>query len=562
MAPLNVLITAASRRVPLVEAFRRAIANTGGGTVVVTDVNPLSPAVYTADRAFRVPLATDPGYVTEILAICAAQRVGLVVPTIDDELIPFAAAAPTFAAAGIAVAVSGVATTTICNDKYETCRTLARKGIAAAASFLPDDLPETPRFPLFIKPRFGRGSVAAYGIRDARELAFFLGYVPEPVVQEHLDGPEYTIDVLCDFSGRLLSIVPRERLVIRAGVTDRGRTVKDAQLMALAESCTEALPCAGPINIQCRIVNGVPTVFEINARFSGGIPLTIEAGADFPRMLVDLVRGTPVAPAIGAFRADVWMTNYEASVFLTPPEIRLEPLPKPAPENAAIVLQARMGSQRLPGKTLALVAGRTVLEHCVERLQASGLPVVIATTTRPEDDALEAEAQRLGVTIVRGPDEDVLERFLLVAAQLSLTELVRATADNPAVDMDSPRRMLALLRERQADHVCEYDLPHGAAVEAMTTDALSRAAAWTVDARDREHVTPLLQRDARFVAVRAQAPEAVRRSALRLTVDTPHDLAFIRRVFEAAEREGPRPVPLAVLIAAAERLRDVVPSGS
>ena len=91
-------------------------------------------------------------------------------------------------------------------DLYLTCGTLAGKGIAAAASFLPGELPGDQRFPLFIKPRFGRGSVCAYTIRDGCELAFFLQYVDGPVVQEYLDGPEFTIDLLCDFSGRPLSV--------------------------------------------------------------------------------------------------------------------------------------------------------------------------------------------------------------------------------------------------------------------------------------------------------------------------------------------------------------------
>jgi carbamoyl-phosphate synthase large subunit len=322
---LNVLITAASRRVPLVRAFRRALDQLGGGTVIVTDVNPLSPAVYTADRAFRVSMASVPGYVEEILAICAAAGVGLVVPTIDDELTALARCVPLFAGAGVRVAVSGAETTSVCNDKHATCRALTASGVAAAASFLPPDLPPEPRFPLFIKPRFGRGSVAAFPVRNARELAFFLDYVPEPVIEEYLDGPEYTIDMLCDFSGQPLSIVPRERIVIRAGVTDRGRTVKDARLTDLAIACASAMTFAGPVNIQCRIVDGRPVVFEINPRFSGGIPLTIAAGADFPRMLVELTLGCRVAPAIGRFRENVWITNYETAIFLEEPEIRLEP---------------------------------------------------------------------------------------------------------------------------------------------------------------------------------------------------------------------------------------------
>jgi len=325
VASLNVLITAASRRVPLVRAFRRALDQLGGGTVIVTDVNPLSPAVYAADRAFRVSMASDRGYVDGIFAIAAAADVGLVVPTIDDELTPLALAVPAFTEEGIRVAVSNAESTRVCNDKHATCRMLSAKGIAAAASYLPDQLPADPVFPLFIKPRFGRGSVAAFPVRTARELAFFLDYVPEPVIEEYLDGPEYTIDMLCDFAGRPLSIVPRERVVIRAGVTDRGRTSKDPRLIALAEACASALTFAGPVNIQCRIVEERPVVFEINARFSGGIPLTIAAGADFPRMLAELTLGRRVAPAIGCFRENVWITNYETAIILEEPEIKLEP---------------------------------------------------------------------------------------------------------------------------------------------------------------------------------------------------------------------------------------------
>jgi carbamoyl-phosphate synthase large subunit len=316
VSPNNVLITAASRRVPLVEAFQRAVGQAGTGRVIVTDVNPLSPAVHVADAAFRVPLASEANYIHEILTIASAERVSLVVPTIDDELPLFSAAIPLFNNAGIRVAVSPLATTLLCNDKYATCRALAEKGIAAAASYLPSSMPASPSFPLFIKPRRGRGGVGAFAIHNARELEFFLDYVPEPLVQDYLTGPEFTIDMLCDFAGRPLSIVPRERVVIRAGVIDRGRTVKDPALIELAEACAAALSFAGAVNVQCRVVDGRPTVFEINPRFSGGIPLTIEAGADFPSMLVRLAAGRRVAPAIGRFRDDLWMTNYETSVFL------------------------------------------------------------------------------------------------------------------------------------------------------------------------------------------------------------------------------------------------------
>jgi|KBSSwiStaDraftv2_1062776.scaffolds.fasta_scaffold28367_2 carbamoyl-phosphate synthase large subunit len=319
---LNILVTAASRRVPLIRAFQDALKSSGiRGRVVVTDVNPLSPAVHAAERWYHVPLATAPDYLDAISAICEREHIGLIIPTIDDELELFGAAAHSFEARGIKVAVSPEETSRICNDKLLTCQHLRAKGVRAAATYLPSELPKGIRFPLFIKPRGGRGSVGAYPIHAEKDLAFFVEYVQNPVVQEYLDGPEFTIDVLCDFRHRPISIVPRERVVIRAGVIDRGRTVHDRQLIELGRAVTQALPCAGAINIQCRVVNGDPVVFEINPRFSGGIPLTIASGADFPRYLVDLALGRAVPARIGRFRDQLWMTSYEASIFVDAEEL-------------------------------------------------------------------------------------------------------------------------------------------------------------------------------------------------------------------------------------------------
>ncbi|HYE85064.1 MAG TPA: ATP-grasp domain-containing protein [Vicinamibacterales bacterium] len=324
---LNVLITAASRRVPLVTAFRRSLDELGiAGSIIVTDINPLSPAVYSADRAWWAPMADEPDYVDALMSICDAESIGLLVPTIDDELPVVGGARDRFARLGTRVAASDRVVAEVCNDKYETCRQLTRHGIAAAESFLPSELPSAPAFPLFVKPRRGRGGVGAFAARNSKELDFFLTYVQEPVVQQYLDGAEYTIDMLCDFDGRPLSVVPRERIVIRAGVTDRGRTVRNPALVELALACARVLRFVGAVNIQCRIVRGQPVVFEINPRFSGGIPLTIAAGADFPAMLIRLASGDDVPAMLGSFAPDVWMTNSETPLFLRTHQIaRLVP---------------------------------------------------------------------------------------------------------------------------------------------------------------------------------------------------------------------------------------------
>jgi spore coat polysaccharide biosynthesis protein SpsF len=199
-------------------------------------------------------------------------------------------------------------------------------------------------------------------------------------------------------------------------------------------------------------------------------------------------------------------------------------------ERAAIVLQARLGSSRLPGKVLAHLGSRTLLEHCIIRLRTSGLPIIVATTDRLEDDAVEREARRLGVEVFRGEADNVLGRFIATARAFDLTQIVRATADNPLVDADGPLRVVELQNRVHADHVVECGMPVGTAVEAVTVDALLRAQSLITDPYDREHVTSFVRRDSRFRALRAVAPGNIRRPGLRLTVDTQDDLDFLRAV--------------------------------
>jgi spore coat polysaccharide biosynthesis protein SpsF len=227
--------------------------------------------------------------------------------------------------------------------------------------------------------------------------------------------------------------------------------------------------------------------------------------------------------------------------------------------GTAIILQARMGSTRLPGKALRLLGGRTLLEHAVRRLQASGYPVILATTERSEDAPLAQAGKDLGAHVFRGADADVLDRFAQAARHFELHRVVRATGDNPAVDIDAVDRTLALLDRTSASHVVEHGLPYGAAVEAIRTTALLEAAALATDAYDREHVTPFLKRTPRFAALQALAPGHLRRPGLRLTVDTEDDLAFMQALVDAIGAQS-FPVPLSTFIASADRLSQAIES--
>lgn len=223
--------------------------------------------------------------------------------------------------------------------------------------------------------------------------------------------------------------------------------------------------------------------------------------------------------------------------------------------GVVVLLQARMASRRLPGKTLRTLAGRPLLTHCIERLRTAGVgPIVVATTTGVEDDVIARLATEAGAAVFRGASDDVLARMADAARVCTPTIVIRATADNPAVDVDAPRRMAAMLVGASADYLVESRLPYGAAVEAVRAEALERAHRLATRAHDREHVTTFVQsRTDLFRIVVADAPSGVRRPDLRLTVDTADDLAYMQRVLDrAGARTGV--VPLGRIIDAADRL--------
>jgi carbamoyl-phosphate synthase large subunit len=330
MKRVNVLITAASRRVPLVRAFRNAVEKFGRGRVVTTDVNPLSPALYFGHKHYIVPLTTDRYYIPMIESICDAEDVNLVIPTIDDELPIFGRSLTQFEQTGIEVAVSSERTSNVCNDKYETYLFCSQNGIKAPETWLPADVDFAKlRYPVYVKPRFGRGSVNVFSVANEAQLRLFLDYVPDAIIQDHLAGTEFTVDVLADFNSRVLSIVPRERLVIRAGVSDKGITRKNAEVIEFAKDVAEKLQIVGPANIQCKWDGQDVSLIEVNPRFSGGIPLTIASGADFPAWLVQLKAGVDVRPQIGKFQDGLAMMSFEESIFATETELKMRHTDKP-----------------------------------------------------------------------------------------------------------------------------------------------------------------------------------------------------------------------------------------
>jgi spore coat polysaccharide biosynthesis protein SpsF len=209
-------------------------------------------------------------------------------------------------------------------------------------------------------------------------------------------------------------------------------------------------------------------------------------------------------------------------------------------------LQARMGSTRLPGKVLMQIRGQSILERAIRRLQAASIidGVVVLTTMMKEDDAIERETLRLGATVYRGSEQDVLLRFKEAADKYNPDIIVRATADNPLIDIGSVERIVQVLYSDMLDFCMERDLPYGSATEAVRTDALHRVHLLAKEAHHREHVTLYMKDNPEtFRTAYLKPPDSLRHSEIRLTVDTMEDFRFMEHLIGSLP-EGARPLPL------------------
>jgi carbamoyl-phosphate synthase large subunit len=147
------------------------------------------------------------------------------------------------------------------------------------------------------------------------ELGYILRQHSELIIQEFIPGQEYTLDVLADLKGQVLSVVPRERLEVRSGEVSKSRTVYRVELIEQGKGIVEKLGAIGPITVQCIDSGEALYWLEINPRFGGGVPLSIHAGVDYPYLLYQMSREQKIQPLIGQYNHNLTMLRYDQAVY-------------------------------------------------------------------------------------------------------------------------------------------------------------------------------------------------------------------------------------------------------
>ncbi len=317
---INILITSAGRRVELVKCFQNAKKHLDiEGHIVAADASYTAPACFFADKKYQICRINDEKYITELIEICQKEKIQLIVPTIDTELIKLAQnKAHIEKETEARVLISDEAVIHICRDKYKTVDFFLENGLHAPHYLTKEDIrAERYEFPLFIKPLNGSSSVNAFKVHNQKELEFFTGYIDNYILQEFTEGKEYTIDAFCDFNGKPITIVPRQRLEVRSGEILKGITEKNERIISEVKKVLDVLKPIGQITLQ-GIMDEEKQIFsfiEINPRFGGGAPMSIAAGADSCKNLYRLLRGEKLAYCAD-FEEELLGIRYDQAIFI------------------------------------------------------------------------------------------------------------------------------------------------------------------------------------------------------------------------------------------------------
>ena len=489
---MHLLFTAVGRRVELLQAFREAaLVLEKQIKIFGTDSDETAPALAFCDHAVRTPRVDAPGYVGALLQLCEAEAIACIIPTIDTELLTLSENRARFRETGTRVLVSSPQVIEVCRDKRRTAALFQRCGLNAPA-------PETDGrayrggFPAFVKPRTGSASINAFKAEDEAALAFYAARVPDCIIQPYISGREYTVDVFCDWDGNPISIVPRERLQVRAGEVAKAGICMDEQIIAACRSiCGELKPC-GPLTVQLiRDAAGEDWFIEMNPRFGGGAPLSMKAGARSAEAVLRLLNSEPaeacrvadgavyarydqsVCIRAGRGRTRGVIFDLDDTLFNEKDYVRSgfravsESLGGGYAEKLWAYFEAGKPAvdallRELGREAEAETALRVYRSHkptlrldpriadLIDRLRARGIKVGVITDGRPEGQRNKLEALGLKLDDVIITDElggvqfrkpcDIAFRIMLTKWRLPPAEVVYV-GDNPAKDFQAPRQL-------------------------------------------------------------------------------------------------------------------------
>ncbi len=315
MSEINILVASSGTRNKIIRYFKENLK--GKGRVIATDMSANAPSIYEADAFYLVPRITDPGYLPLIFDICKKERITGILSLIDPELSLLAKHKAEFEALGVTVIGSSEELCDLTLDKWAMYNYLMDRDIPCARSYMKiDDFLQDLRkgaisYPVFVKPAHGSASLSIAVANDEETLRVLMKQNSDMMIQEFLHGKEIGADVYIDMlSGQIVSIFTKEKLLMRAGETDKGRSFKDEKLFAFIQDFVNGAGFRGQIDIDIFEVDGQYMISEVNPRFGGGYPHAYECGVNHMALIVNNLEGTVNQPVIGNYEEGMIMMKY------------------------------------------------------------------------------------------------------------------------------------------------------------------------------------------------------------------------------------------------------------
>jgi len=314
---INVFILSAGRRVELVQCFKKSAQKLEINSKIITgDYSETAPANFFSDKAYKLPRISDTNYISSIIEICNKEDVSLIVPTIDTELLLLAEHKELIEKSTKAkLAISNYEVIDICRDKIKTQYFMKKNSFGVPEMISVDEIETNLQFPLFIKPKSGSSSINTFKVNNSNELITYKKIVEEPIIQQFIEGDEYTVDVFLDFDSNVITIVPRLRIATRSGEISKGRIVKDQDIIENVKELVKVLKPIGHITVQLMKTKDGIKYIEINPRFGGGAPMSIQAGADSCENYYKLLLGQKLEYHEN-YRENITFVRFDSSVCL------------------------------------------------------------------------------------------------------------------------------------------------------------------------------------------------------------------------------------------------------
>jgi carbamoyl-phosphate synthase large subunit len=264
------------------------------GKIVATDSTSLSAGFFMADVNEILPEADAQYYVKRLFEIVEKHHVQVLMPSSGYDIYPYSDNREALAKIGATAVVSDRDTLEICRDKLLTYKKMSGKYNLPFTTADPD---KVKSFPVIAKPRFGKGSRNIIKVNNEADLRYIASNFGNTIFQEFLPGVEYTIDVLSDMNKKPIIAVPRIRLQTKAGISTKGRIIRDADLETTCMNMAREIGIRGPSCIQMKESSEEQLkLIEINSRLGGGTIFSTLAGANIPSMILEMLSGTYIDP--------------------------------------------------------------------------------------------------------------------------------------------------------------------------------------------------------------------------------------------------------------------------